>query len=229
MKLVGLTGGIASGKSTVSRLLQEEKVPVIDADKIARDIVAPGRRANTLIRKHFGDDVFLPDGNLDRPKLGQIVFADEQKRKILNSCTHPYVRLEMLKEVVAYWLAGKRVVVLDVPLLFESKLDRFVGTTVVVFCSELLQLRRLMQRDNLDEHAATQRLRAQKPLPEKVELADIVIDNSTDLVELKKQVRGLVQKITPSTLIWLLEYVAPPMLIAAAAYSLRIAYLHRTT
>ncbi|ORX56342.1 dephospho-CoA kinase [Hesseltinella vesiculosa] len=228
MKLVGLTGGIASGKSTVSRLLQEENVPIIDADKIARDIVAPGRRANKLIRHHFGDEVFLPDGHLDRPKLGQIVFGDEAKRKVLNSCTHPYVRLEMVKQVFYYWLTGYRVVVLDVPLLFESKLDRFVGTTVVVYCSEVLQLQRMMKRDGFDERTATQRLRAQKPLSEKVELADIVIDNSSDLSQLKIQVRQLVQKITPGPVVWLVEYMGPPFLLAAAAYTARYLYLHRS-
>ncbi|SAM06886.1 hypothetical protein [Absidia glauca] len=133
MKLVGLTGGIASGKSTVSRLLQEQQVPIIDADKIAREVVEPGRRANRQIREHFGDEVFLPDGHLDRPKLGDIIFTDPSKRKILNACVHPAVRLEMLKQVLYHWLSGAKVVVLDVPLLFESKLDRFVGTTVVVY------------------------------------------------------------------------------------------------
>lgn len=121
------------GKSTVSRLLQEQQIPIIDADKIARQVVEPGRRSNKLIRKYFGDEVFLPDGNINRPKLGEIIFSDPEKRKILNSCTHPYVRLEMLKQVFYYWMIGSKLVVLDVPLLFESKLDRFVGTTVVVY------------------------------------------------------------------------------------------------
>ncbi|KAI8075821.1 dephospho-CoA kinase [Gilbertella persicaria] len=133
MKLIGLTGGIATGKSTVSRLLTEQHIPIIDADKIARDVVAPGRKANQLIRQHFGDEVFLPDGHIDRPKLGQIIFQDPEKRKILNRCTHPYVRLEMVKQALLYWIKGADVVVFDVPLLIESKLDRFMSTNVVVF------------------------------------------------------------------------------------------------
>jgi dephospho-CoA kinase len=151
MKLIGLTGGISTGnslivmkhigclhsmktgKSTVSKLLAEQNIPIIDADKIARDIVEPGRKANQLIRQHFGDEVFLPDGHLDRPKLGQIIFQDPEKRKILNHCTHPYVRLEMLKQAFYYWIKGADVVIFDVPLLIESKLDRFMSTTVVVF------------------------------------------------------------------------------------------------
>lgn len=121
------------GKSTVSRLLAEQGIPIIDADKIAREIVEPGRKANQLIRQHFGDDVFLPDGYLDRPKLGQIIFQDPEKRKILNHCTHPYVRWEMAKQAFLYWINGADIVIFDVPLLIESNLDRFMSTTVVVF------------------------------------------------------------------------------------------------
>ncbi|KAI8081623.1 dephospho-CoA kinase [Halteromyces radiatus] len=221
MKLVGLTGGIASGKSTVSKLLQEQHIPIIDADKIARQVVEPGRWANKLIRKHFGDEVFLPDGNLNRAKLGEVVFADPAKRKVLNSCTHPAIRLEMFKQVVYHWITGAKVVILDVPLLFESKLDRFVGTTVVVYCSEILQLQRLVKRDGLDEELATQRMRAQTPLSEKVELADIVIDNSSDLSQLSIQVKNLIKKITPSTTTWLLEYIGPPALFASFIVAIR--------
>ncbi|KAI8332413.1 dephospho-CoA kinase [Chlamydoabsidia padenii] len=219
MKLVGLTGGIASGKSTVSRLLQEQQIPIIDADKIARDVVEPGRRANRQIREYFGDQVFLSDGHLNRPKLGEIIFADPAKRKLLNSCVHPAVRLEMLKQVISHWISGAKVIVLDVPLLFESKLDRFVGTTVVVYCSEVLQLQRLMKRDGLDETLATQRMRAQTPLSEKVDLADIVIDNSSDLSQLAIQVKNLVKRITPSYTTWLMEYLGPPVLVAACIFA----------
>ncbi|CAO3587417.1 unnamed protein product [Absidia cylindrospora] len=120
----------------------------------------------------------------------------------------------MLKQVLYQWLLGTKVVVLDVPLLFESKLDRFVGTTVVVYCSEVLQLQRLIKRDGLDETLATQRMRAQSPLSEKVELADIVIDNSSDLNQLTTQVKNLVRRITPGTGTWLLEYLGPQILLA---------------
>ncbi|KAG0172640.1 hypothetical protein DFQ28_003107 [Apophysomyces sp. BC1034] len=215
MKLVGLTGGIASGKSTVSRLLQEQHVPVIDADKIARDIVQPGRRANKLIRKHFGDDVFLLDGNIDRPKLGEAIFQDSAKRKILNQCTHPYIRIEMLKQVFLYWLKGADMVVLDVPLLFEASFDKLMGTTVVVYCSELLQLQRIMKRDGFSEEVAQQRIRAQLSLREKVDRADIVIDNSSDISQLELQVGQMIKKVKPSMGTWLLEYAGPPALFAA--------------
>ena len=117
----------------MSKLLTKEGIAIIDADKIAREIVEPGRKANQLIRQHFGDEVFLPDGYIDRPKLGQLIFGDAEKRKILNHCTHPYVRLEMVKQAFLYWIKGTDVVIFDVPLLIESKLDRFMSCVVVVF------------------------------------------------------------------------------------------------
>lgn len=133
MKFVGLTGGIASGKSTVSRILENNGIPIIDADLIAREVVLPGRPAYQLIVKRFGSDVLLPDGNIDRPKLGSIVFADEEKRKILNQCTHPYIRMEILRLFIYYWLTGEKVVVLDAPLLIEGGLDKFVNVVIVVY------------------------------------------------------------------------------------------------
>jgi dephospho-CoA kinase len=117
----------------VSRIFAEQNIPIIDADLIARQVVEPGRRAYNLIRKYFGDEILNADGTIDRPKLGSIIFADSDKRKVLNSCVHPYVRLEMLKQVLWHWMSGAKLVVVDVPLLFESKLDKFVNTTVVVY------------------------------------------------------------------------------------------------
>ncbi|GAB5588264.1 Dephospho-CoA kinase cab5 [Umbelopsis nana] len=221
MKLVGLTGGIGSGKSTVSRIFAEQNIPIIDADLIARQVVEPGRRAYNLIRKYFGDEILNADGTIDRPKLGSIVFADSDKRKVLNSCVHPYVRLEMLKQVLWHWMSGAKLVVVDVPLLFESKLDKFVNTTVVVYCSEGLQLQRIMKRDNMSEEAATQRIRSQMPLSEKVKLADIVLDNSSDLNQLKLQVRDLTARLTPSISSWLLGWIAPPVALAVSAYAIQ--------
>ncbi|KAI8978028.1 dephospho-CoA kinase [Pilobolus umbonatus] len=219
MKLVGLTGGISTGKSTVSQLLAKEGIPVIDADKIAREIVEPGKKANQLIRRHFGDEVFLPDGNIDRPKLGTIIFEDPNKRKILNKCTHPYVRMEMVKQAFLYWLKGADMVVLDVPLLIESHLDRFVGVVVVVYCSDMLQLQRLRKRDNISEEVAMHRIKAQMPMADKIEKADIIIDNSTDLIQLEQQVKRMVKKVRPSTITWFIEYMAPPVIVSVMVYA----------
>ncbi|KAI8982455.1 dephospho-CoA kinase [Mycotypha africana] len=214
MKLVGLTGGIATGKSTVSRLLAEHNIPIIDADKIARDIVEPGRKANRLIRQHFGDEVFLPDGHMDRAKMGEIIFRDPAKRSVLNRCTHPYVKLEMLKQAFRYWLKGADIVVFDVPLLIESGLDKFMGTNIVVFCSDILQIQRLRKRDSLTEEQALQRIKAQMPMSEKVAKADIVIDNSSDVLQLEVQVKNAIQKIRPSKFTWLFEYAGPPIILS---------------
>ncbi|KAI9276249.1 dephospho-CoA kinase [Sporodiniella umbellata] len=221
MKFIGLTGGISTGKSTVSRCLLEQGIPVIDADKIARDIVEPGRKPNKLIRQYFGDEVFLDDGRIDRPKLAEIMFNDPEKRKILNQCTHPYVRMEMLKEAFKYWVKGESMVIFDVPLLIESKMDRMMGYTVVVYCSENIQLKRLKERDGIkDDQVAMTRIKAQMPMADKVEKADIVLDNSTDLQQLQIQVQNMVKKVRPSRLTWAFEYFGPPMLLVALSFTL---------
>jgi dephospho-CoA kinase len=131
--VVGLTGGIASGKSTVSNLLRERSVPVIDADVLAREVVAPGTSGLRAIVSQFGAGVLLPDGTLDRKKLGGIIFRDATKRKVLNGIVHPAVRRAMLRDVVRCWWGGESVCVLDVPLLVEAGLWRWVGDIVVVY------------------------------------------------------------------------------------------------
>ncbi|KAF5347981.1 hypothetical protein D9756_010177 [Leucocoprinus leucothites] len=140
MLVVGLTGGIATGKSTVSSVLKSHNVPIIDADIIARQVVLPGAPALRQIVKTFGPEVLLPDGSLDRKKLGSIIFPDEKKRKQLNSIVHPAVRRAMFWEVVKCWVKGKKWCVLDVPLLIEGPLWKLVGLVVVVYwCVELLR------------------------------------------------------------------------------------------
>ena len=136
--VVGLTGGIASGKSTVSRLLKERSVPVVDADVLAREVVAPGTSGLCAIVGQFGADILCPDGTLDRKRLGDIIFQDAKKRSILNEIVHPAVRRAMLRDVVRCWWNGERVCVLDVPLLVEAGLWRWVGDVVVVYWSVLL-------------------------------------------------------------------------------------------
>ena len=134
--VVGLTGGIATGKSTVSTLLRAHNISIIDADVLARKVVLPGTPALQKIVNHFGQDILLPDGSLDRQKLGSIVFSDERQRKVLNGIVHPAVRRAMLWEVLRCWWRGERMCILDIPLLIESGLWRFVATVVVVYwCS----------------------------------------------------------------------------------------------
>ena len=131
--MIGLTGGIATGKSTVSALLRAHNVPVVDADVLARKVVEPGTPALTAIVRAFGPEVLIPDGTLDRPKLGRIVFADEAKRKQLNAIVHPAVRRAMFWSILRCWWRGERVCILDVPLLIEGGLWKWVGKVVVVY------------------------------------------------------------------------------------------------
>jgi dephospho-CoA kinase len=131
--VIGLTGGIATGKSTVSRQLAARNIPVIDADILARDVVRPGTRTLNKIVSTFGPEILKEDGALDRPKLGAIVFRDEEQRRKLNAIVHPAVRWAMVLGVLKYWFHGERVCVLDVPLLIESKIYQWVGRVIVVY------------------------------------------------------------------------------------------------
>lgn len=133
LTVIGLTGGIATGKSTVSKLLKERHVPVVDADVIARQVVEPGTPGLAKIVKTFGRSVLLPDGSLDRKALGTIIFNDEQKRKQLNAIVHPAVRRAMLWGVIKCWLKGERFCVLDVPLLIEGPMWKLVCKVVLVY------------------------------------------------------------------------------------------------
>jgi dephospho-CoA kinase len=131
--VIGLTGGIATGKSTVSKQLVARGIPVIDADILARDVVRPGTRTLNKVVSTFGSDILKEDGTLDRPKLGSIVFQDEEQRRKLNAIIHPAVRWAMALSILKFWLRGERVCVLDVPLLIETKIYQWVGRVVVVY------------------------------------------------------------------------------------------------
>ena len=136
MLVVGLTGGIASGKSTVSRLLQSPDIalPLIDLDVLAREVVEPGTRTLHKLQAHFGDEIVSPtDGSLDRAKLGQIIFNDERKRKQLNAIIHPAIRWRLAWSLLIYWLKGEKIVLVDAPLLVEAGLWRLAGRIILVY------------------------------------------------------------------------------------------------
>lgn len=175
---IGLTGSIASGKSTISLMFDDYNIPVIDADKISREVVNPGEGAHDKIIQAFGPEIVQADEMIDRKKLGSIIFADEEKRKQLNDIVHPAVRKRMLERRDAFIKAGIKCVVLDIPLLYESKLTHFVNKTLVVFVDEKVQLNRLMERDGYGEAEALQRIQSQIPVNEKAKLADAFIDNN---------------------------------------------------
>jgi dephospho-CoA kinase len=190
--LVGLTGGMASGKSTVSRQLADLGCHVIDADMLARAVVAPGEPALQTIVQAFGRAVLRPDGTLDRARLGALVFADAEKRKRLEAITHPAIqarRQAALAELAAQGYDG--LVVQDAALLIEVGGAAHVDRLVVVYADRAVQRERLMRRDRLDAAEAERRLATQMPLAAKVRLAHYVIDNSDSPEETAAQVRAV--------------------------------------
>lgn len=189
---IGLTGGIATGKSTVARLLVRRGALLIDLDQIARDVVAPGQPTLVQITERFGAAVLQPDGSLDRKRLGAIVFADASRRKELEQITHPAIRAVMKARMREYeQLHPDKLVVVDVPLLFESQLTEYFERVVVVYVPRTEQLRRLMERDKLSEEEAEKRLNAQLDIEQKKSLADYVIDNSGSLEQTEHQIERL--------------------------------------
>lgn len=192
--VIGLTGSIASGKSTVSLMFDDFDIPVIDADKISREVVKPGERAYEQIVDTFGETILREGKSIDRKKLGAIVFEDEEKRKALNSIVHPAVREKMLERRDVYVESGSKSVVLDIPLLFEGNLTNFVDKTIVVYVDEKVQLGRLMERDGYSEEEAHQRINAQMPVKEKAELADAVIDNNRSKHDSYQQLEALLRE-----------------------------------
>ncbi|KIY47201.1 CoaE-domain-containing protein [Fistulina hepatica ATCC 64428] len=225
MLVVGLTGGIATGKSTVSQRLKDLHVPLVDADVLARQAVEPGTPALAQIVREFGEGVLLPDGSLDRKKLGSIIFNDGSKRRTLNAIVHPAVRRAMLWSVVKCWLKGEKYCVLDVPLLIESKLDQYVGLVVVVCCRRDMQLSRLMQRDGSTREDALSRLNAQMSIEQKVAYADVLIDNSGSLEDVDDKVDALVTHLDRlSGWHWRLYWLVPPLglIVAVATVARRI-------
>ncbi|KOP29949.1 dephospho-CoA kinase [Exiguobacterium acetylicum] len=183
---VGLTGSIATGKSTVSSYLKQKGIAVIDADLVAREVVEPGGRAYDAVKQAFPEA--FEEGLLVRPKLGQIIFQDSEKRQQLNQLMHPSIRQQMLDEADAYERSGHALIVFDIPLLLEGDWRNLFERVVVVYCPEDMQLRRLMQRNDLSETEAYARIHAQLSIEQKKELADDVLFNDGSLDSLYHQI-----------------------------------------
>jgi dephospho-CoA kinase len=190
--LVGLTGGIASGKSTVGRQLVELGCRLVDADVLAREVVAPGESAWRAIVETFGSDVTMPDGQLDRKRLGALVFADPARRKVLEAIIHPAI-MARRQAILDAWAAEgfDGIVMLDIPLLIEVGAAAHVDRVVLVYAERDVQLERLMARDGFDRAEAEQRVTSQMPLVEKVRHAHYVIDSSGRREETAAQVRAV--------------------------------------
>ena len=188
MLIVGLTGGIASGKSTVARIMAQAGAHIIDADLIARTVVQPGRPACEEIRRLFGEAVFRTDGTLNRSALGELVFENEKLRRQLESIVHPHVQQGMDEAVRR--IEGRfrdAVVVKDIPLLLETGMDQGLREIIVVYAPEAVQIERLMQRDGLSLDQARSRIRSQMPMEKKRGLATILIDNSHTPAQTREQ------------------------------------------
>lgn len=194
--LVGLTGGIATGKSTVANLFRGLGAVVIDADVLAREVVEPGEPALAAIAAEFGPSVLTGDGRLDRKALGAIVFADPDKRRRLEALTHPPIRERLHRQLEALAARGFRGLVLfDAPVMIESGNYKNMDRLVVVIADEASQLARLQTRDRFERDEARRRIASQMPLAEKAKLADYVIDNSGDVADTEAQVRRVHQAL----------------------------------
>ncbi|SEM97618.1 dephospho-CoA kinase [Lihuaxuella thermophila] len=195
--ILGLTGGIATGKSTVAAMLKERGAVLIDADQVARDVVEPGTEGLERIRERFGNGVIQEDGRLNRAALGKIIFKDEALRKELNRLLHPLIMEEMQQRTGSALAKNPHAIVIwDVPLLIEENLTQFVEKVIVVYVPESVQLQRLMKRNALSEEEARERMAAQLSIEEKKRVADFVIDNSDSLEMTERQVDQLWNYLT---------------------------------
>ncbi|MED1861918.1 dephospho-CoA kinase [Fictibacillus nanhaiensis] len=192
--IIGLTGGIATGKSTVSNIIRSQGIPVVDADIISREVVMPEKEAYQKIVACFGEQILNDDKTINRAGLGEIIFNDSEKRTMLNDIVHPAVREEMRQQADAYLRSGESIVVMDIPLLFESQLTHMVDRTWLVYATPEIQLQRLIKRDDFSEKQAMSRIQSQMPIDEKKELADVVINNNQSLLELENDVLSLLEQ-----------------------------------
>ncbi|VDN01411.1 unnamed protein product [Thelazia callipaeda] len=207
MYLVGLTGGIATGKSTVSEIFMEKGIPVIDADCIAREVVTPGSRAYKKLRKHFGDEYFDSiSGELLRKKFGDLVFDNEEVRSTVNSITHPEIFRTIVRRILYHFIRGDNFVVIGLPLLFEAGYANFMQKIVVVDCIEGVQLVRLIKRDHISLKAARKRIRAQIPMSVKRRWASYIVENSGSLEKTREQVLDLILHLQASKLHLLIRF-----------------------
>ncbi|KAA9235082.1 MULTISPECIES: dephospho-CoA kinase [Aerococcus] len=187
---LGLTGSIATGKSTVSNYFKKVGFPVVDADLGARAVVEPGTQGLQAIKEHFGEDFLFPNGILNRKKLGDLVFTDKGQVQSLNQLLLPYIYDWVNDQAQSYQDQGHQLIVLDIPLLYETKYQDACDAVMLVYVPESIQLQRLMDRDNLSEDEAFDRMLSQYNIEQKLRWADIVIDNQGSIQQTEKQVEA---------------------------------------
>lgn len=199
-KIIGLTGGIATGKSTVSNILRENGIPIIDADQLTRRLQRPGSAGLKRLAAEFGQQVIRPDGQLDRQQLGQQVFDDPSDRQKLDGIMQPLIREAVTDQLAIFKRQQVPAVVLDFPLLFEAHYDQDCDYIVVVAVNPPTQLQRLMARNGYSKREAEERIAAQMPLKQKMRLADRVIDNNGPLKSTKEQVAQFINDLKSKNL-----------------------------
>jgi len=198
MRVIGLTGGIGSGKSTVARLFREEGIPVVDADRISREITSPGRPAHADIVRQFGEGILLPDGRIDRKRLGAIVFGDAGKRAELEAITHPRIAEGIREAVSALASEGHAIVLVEAALIHEKGRGGIFEAVIGVRCGRRLQVERLMSRDDIPREEIEKIFLSQMDPEEKARASDYVIDNSGELAATRAQVKALAETLRHS-------------------------------
>jgi len=180
MKRIGLSGGIACGKSSVARILHKKGIPVVDADQVARNIVEPGSPALLELVQEFGSDILDENGLLKRKTLGSIIMNDKNKRARLNQITHPKIRASIFSTLQKWHSQGYTAGVVEAALMVETNSHTLYDALIIVTCTPQIQIERLMAREGFDQETAKTWIRSQLPLTEKEKLADVIIDNSSD-------------------------------------------------
>jgi dephospho-CoA kinase len=196
MKIIGLTGNIASGKTEVAKIFKELGAEIIYADKVAREVVEPGELAWQEIIEEFGSDILNTDGSINRKKLGEIVFNDDKKREQLNRITHPRIMTKIKETIDSYKKENVKLVIIEAALIVErGGLLTLIDELIVVSADEETQIERIMTRDGLQRDEALSRIESQMPISEKTKHATCVIDNSGSLEETRRQVEGIWERI----------------------------------
>ena len=193
--IIGLTGGIATGKSTVADMFISYGIPVVDTDKISFDLLRKGSVSYNEILSLFGKEILLTNGDINRKKLGRSIFNDNVLRKKLNNIIHPRVRSITSSEVKKHEELGANIIVIDVPLLFETNFLRLVDKSIVVYTTPKLQVERLIGRDSIKKEYALLKIDSQMPIEDKVKLADYVIDNSKSILTTKKEFNNIIKEL----------------------------------
>lgn len=191
-KIIGITGGIASGKSNVCNVIKELGYPIIDCDEITRKNYEIGGKIYNVVLERFGSEFLLDDDNIDRKKLGKLVFNNPSAKMLLNSITHPIIKEELLKEIAKY---NDGLLFVEIPLLYEAKFDSICDKVICVFLSQKYQVERLMEREGIDEDFALKKIQSQMDLYMKKSLADYVVNSKGSFDETREQVIEIINKI----------------------------------